>query len=218
MGVVSYKNYKNKKEEIKKLQNKIEEKNNQIYENDKNKKKEIKKLQNQINENDKNKKEEITKLQNQIIEKNIQIEENYYDFQRLDTENSQLKKEKNNLNKEIQKLSYICEQKQILLINELNLYKEENKNLKNKIDNNEIYSLFENQMITRIDYFLNNNCKNIQEIIEKKFKNYFKNVKFEMENEIINILNKENINNFFENKIKVLSSIIKKIIFKKQNI
>ena len=200
MGVVSYENYKNKKEEIKKLKNEINEKNNQIN-----------KKNNQINENDKNKKEEIIKLQNQIIEKNNQIKENYIDFQRLDTENSQLKKEKQNLKYEKEELLNIYEKKQNELIEELNKYKEENKNLRNKINNNdfnEIYSSFENQMNTRIDNFLNNNCENIQEIIEEKFKNYFKNVKFELQNEIINILNKENSNNFFENKIEELSSII----------
>ena len=82
-------------------------------------------------------------------------------------------------------------------------YEKQNKEIK------EIYSLFENQIMNeRLNNFLNNNCSSIQEMIEQNFNHYFKNVKYEMKNEINNIFNKENFYNFFEKKIEYLSSTI----------
>ena len=82
-------------------------------------------------------------------------------------------------------------------------YEKQNKEIK------EIYSLFENQIMNeRQKNFLNNNCSYIQEMIEQNFNHNFKNVKFEMKNEINNIFNKENFYNFFEKKIEYLSSTI----------
>ena len=79
---------------------------------------------------------------------------------------------------------------------------------------NEIYSLFENQIMNNsLNNFLNNNY--IQEIIEQNFNRYLDNVKFEMENEINNILNKEDFCNYFKEKIKNLSETIIKDYSKK---
>ncbi len=181
-------NFKKNKEEL------IEKINNYKDENNK-----IKKINNslevEVNYFKKKKEELIEKINNYKIENDLQINKN----KELNIQNTNYKQEINKLEKNLNNEK----NHNLFLEKKLEEYEKQNKEIK------EIYSLFENQIMNeRLNNFLNNNCSSIQEMIEQNFNHYFKNVKYEMKNEINNIFNKENFYNFFEKKIEYLSSTI----------